>query len=442
MKDKVPFLTMTPSRRLLTAILLASVGTLVLLTGATWYSTPRLRPAQADLHSSMNRRLPSDRQFHLPPSTFHLPPSSLALFLDIVPSLDGTELFISAGGVGELSGRVFANVGIGPGSHERSYTMVYSDTVQSYIGTAVGFTPGMNASAPLNITTTTGLDTGAVEFNRAYVPASTTQIIRSTDGNLELRLVSADTITYDTYVAVVPSFAPPGPAPLGHRLIGSTYSVRAAGALLETDRPMNLRLYYNETLLGGPDPHTLAIFAWDAAHRRWDRLGGRLFSDWRYLSVATCRFTTYALMTTSVWHDDFDDFSGLDAAEFNNVTLGGTLEDGALVLATTPGSGTAISRPIMPTMPIDSWGRLTFAGRVDPPTTTLRVDVLGADGAQLLAGVASGASLDRIDPAEHPSLRLRVTLSSTAAGETPALTAWDLRWRVGKRLYLPLIGRR
>ena len=442
MKNVAPFLTMTPSKRRLAAILLANLGLLLLLSGATWYSTPRLRPAQADLHPSMNRRLPSDRQFHLPPSTFHLPPSGLAPFLDIVPGLDGTELFISAGGVGELGGRVFANVGIGPGSHERSYTMVYSDTVQSYIAAAVGFTPGMNASAPLNITTTTGLDTGIAEFNRAYVPASTTQTIRSMDGNLELKLVSADTITYDTYVAVVPSFAPPGPAPLGHRLIGSAYSVRAAGALLATDRPMNLRLYYNATLLGGPDSHTLAIFAWDAAHERWDRLGGRLFFDRRYLSVATRRFTTYALMAAPTWRDDFDDFGGLDAAEIDNVTLGGTLEDGALILAATPGSGTAISRPVTPTMPIDSWGRLIFAGRVDPPTTTLRVDVLGADGAELLTDVASGASLAVIDPVEHAGLRLRVTLSSTAEGETPALNEWELTWRVGKRVYLPLIGGR
>jgi hypothetical protein len=46
--------------------------------------------------------------------------------------------------------------------------------------------------------------------------------------------------------------------------VGSAYSVRASGAVLVADRPMSLRLYYNEITLAGADPHTLAIFAWDA----------------------------------------------------------------------------------------------------------------------------------------------------------------------------------
>ena len=167
--------------------------------------------------------------------------AALAPFLDIVPSQDGAALYISAGGgVGELGGTVFANVGVGPGHDKGSYTMVYSDTRQSYVATAIGFTPNTGASGPINITTTLGLDSGAVDFNRAYVPiTSTMQMVASADGNLELSLVSTDTLPAETYVAVVPSYAPPGPAPTGHRFVGSVYSVRAAGALVVTDEPMS-----------------------------------------------------------------------------------------------------------------------------------------------------------------------------------------------------------
>jgi hypothetical protein len=366
--------------------------------------------------------------------------ASFAPSLHIVPSQDGTELFISAGGVGELGGTVFANVGIGPGADKDSWTMTYSDTVQAYVAMATGFTPGVSTSGPINITTTLGLDTGTVDFNRAYVPASTTQALRSVDGNLELTLVTTDTVTFDTYVAIVPSFAPPGPAPLGHRFIGSTYSARAASALLVTDRPMSLRLAYNATTLAGADPHTLAIFAWDAANKRWDQLGGRLFYDQQYLAVTTRRFTTYALMATPAWRDDFDDFNGLDFTGISNVTLGGTLEDRMLVLAGTPGSGSAVSRPITPTTTIDSWGNLTFTRTVDPPTTTLTVDVLSVDGTGLLTNVTSGASLAGIDPAQHPSLKLRANLSSTMAGETPALSEWQVTWQVEQhKVYLPVV---
>lgn len=366
---------------------------------------------------------------------------TFAPFLDIVPSQDGTELYISAGGVGELGGTVFANIGIGPGHDQGSYTMTFSDTVQTYIATAPGFTPGIDAHGPLSITTTLGLDTGAVDFNRAYVPASTTQTIDSIDGNLQLTVVSTDTFPSEAYVAVVPSYALPGPPPLGHRLVGNAYSVRASGARLISDKPMSLHLSYNETTLAGADPHTLAIFAWDAFNKCWDALGGTLFSTQQYLSVATSRFTTYALMATLTWRDEFDEFSGLDFSQLSNVTFGGTVENRTLVLASTPGSGSATSQPITPTTAFNSWGTLTFSRTVDPPTTTLTVDVVSLDGGEVLTDVASGTSLaDLVDPVQYPSLRLRVNMESTVPGETPALERWQLSWQVATyTIYLPVV---
>jgi hypothetical protein len=366
---------------------------------------------------------------------------SYAPFLHIVPDADGYGISVSAGGVGELGGTAFVNIGIGPGHNKGSYTMTYSDTVQSYISTVRGFTDKMDDYGPINITTTLGLDSGAVDFYRAYVPASTTRDINSRDGNLQLTSVSTDTFPSEAYVVVVPSYAPPGPLPLGHRLVGSVYSVRASGAVLVADRPMSLRLCYSETTLAGADPHTLAIFAWDAYHERWDTLGGTLFSTQQYVSVATRRFTTYALMATPTWRDEFDDLSGLDFARFNNVTWGGTPGNRTLVLVSTATGGSAVSNPITPTTGFAAWGSLAFSRTIDPPTTTLTVDVLGLDGSTVLADVASGTNLaDLVDPAQHPSLRLRVNMSSTVRGETPALDRWQLAWQIKEsKVYLPMV---
>src|SRR5262249_2832935 len=113
--------------------------------------------------------------------------SALTPFLNIVPDSNGSDLLVSASGVGELGGTTFVNIGIGPGHGKGSYTMTYSDTAQIYFATVTGFTPNADASAPLNITTTLGLDTGPVFFNRAYVPASQTQTVTSVDNNLQLQ---------------------------------------------------------------------------------------------------------------------------------------------------------------------------------------------------------------------------------------------------------------
>jgi hypothetical protein len=362
------------------------------------------------------------------------PSATLAPFLNIVPSGDGTELFIQAGEVGELSGTVVSTIDLGPTHNKGSYTMTYSDTTQAYFATALGFTPNTSQAGSINITTTFGLDTGAVDFYRAFVPASTTQTISSQDGNMELTLVTTNTISFDTYVAVVPSFAPPAAAPVGHRFVGSIYSVRAADALVTTDKPMSLRIHYSELALDGADPHTLAIFSWDALGKRWVNLGGRLNVGQRYLSIATSRFGSYALMTTPAWRDDFNDTSGL--ALMSGVTRGA----GTVVLLDSPGNGTATSKIITPTTAFASWSTLTFTVAVNPPTTLLTVDVLSANGDPLLTNVASGASLASIDPANHPALTLRAHLASTVAGQTPTLDAWQLRWVVERRqIYLPLV---
>jgi hypothetical protein len=375
----------------------------------------------------------------------------LTPFLDIVPDSNGHDVFISAGGVGQLGGTVFANLAVGPSGNKGSYTMTYSNTGQAYFTTAIGFAPAGTEEAELSITTTLGLNTGITNLRRAYVPARSTKEIRSVDGNLQVSVVTTDTLTSETYIAVVPSFAPPGPAPAGHLFIGSVYSARASGALAKAGKPMVLHLTYDPASLADADPRTLAIFAWvaDPNNKHWERLGGQLFADQGYVSVATKRFTTYALMATTTWHDDFEDFElgGLDQARSSNITPDLLGENLAVALQDTPGQGVAVSLPITPTTVISGWGTLIFTATAPAPSTTLAVDVLSADGTTvLLSNIASGASLASIDAVQHPAIRLRARLDSTAVGQSPKLDAWQVTWQhQGQEqqfsVYLPAIVR-
>jgi hypothetical protein len=130
----------------LVAILLAGF---ILLIGAAGYSTAEPESVPADTYPpSGHRPLPSHDPF--------AQSTTFAPFLNMVPSEDGTELFISAGGVGELGGTVFANIDLGPGHDKGGWTMTYSDTVRSYVTSATGFTPNTSMSGAINITTTIG----------------------------------------------------------------------------------------------------------------------------------------------------------------------------------------------------------------------------------------------------------------------------------------------
>ncbi len=395
-------------------------------------STPRYSTAKSI-------RRPADP----PPSRVAQSTATLTPFLDLVPSQDGRALYIHARNMGALEGPLFANVGIGPGHDKHSYTMTYSETTQIYVTTAAGFTPEIGQSGSLNFTTTHGLASDDVIFDRFYVPPSTAKTLNTTDTQLTLEIITTDTLPAEAYIAVAPSTTPPGSPALGYRLASNVYSVRASGALVTTDAPINLRLHYTAALLDGADPFTLDLFGWDPAQARWYALEGRLFTRDSYLSAPTSRFTTYALLAKPTWHDDFDDFEGLDADASHNVTLGlreGRIETVVLVGDAT--EGVAVSRVITPSTAFARWDTLAFTGTVDPPTTTLTVDVLTPEGTPVLTDVVSGADLGGFDAADYPALRLRATLTSTVSGESPVLDAWRLTWAAKEHIiFLPLILR-
>jgi hypothetical protein len=313
--------------------------------------------------------------------------------------------------------------------------MIYSDTLQAYAANVEGFTSLTTETGMLNITTTLNLATTDVEYIRPYV---TPMDIRSFSIG-ELSLLWFEALPTEAYLALVPSYAPPGPAPAGHRLIGSTYSIRASGVISATDKPMVLSLGYNAQTLTGADPHTLALFVWNASTGHWDSLGGTPDFDRLVLSASTRPLSSYVLMTTPTWRDDFTDLSGVEQTDA--ISRAGLLEN-RLVLTSTPGTGSAISVPIIPPDPIVRWGSLTFSRTVDPPTTTLRVDILSLDDTEILTDVASGVDLATIDPIQYPGLKLRVRMASTASGQTPILAQWQLNWVVEEPqvyLYLPLL---
>ena len=213
-----------------------------------------------------------------PIAAYGTPDLALAAFvpaLDVVPASNGTDLYLSVAGAANANGTLFANVAIGPGGDKGSYTMTYSPTTQLHVVTVAGFNANVGTTGTIDITTTNGLATPLVSYNRARIQPMDTNTIFSTDGRLELTPVSPDTFSVVTYVAIVPDFAPRAPAPPGHRLVGQTYRVRASGNSPTSARPMFLDISFSEADLAGADPHTLGLFGWDDTNGQWQDLGGQ-----------------------------------------------------------------------------------------------------------------------------------------------------------------------
>jgi hypothetical protein len=232
--------------------------------------------------------------------------SGMIPFLHLIPTEDGREILVSVGFGQEPSGVLYANVAVGDASHKEGWsshkegwTMTYSDTVQSYVTTVPGFAPALSQEGRISITSTTGLATAGIEFARAYLTNDGPQAVRSPDGNLEVQFPGAEIFPAATYLAVAPSYRPPAPPPAGLELVGGVYSIRAAGALNRSEKPFVVRLYYVDGLLDGRDPAALGVYVWDGAASSWAPLGGRHFAGHGYLSAATDRLGTYALMAAT-----------------------------------------------------------------------------------------------------------------------------------------------
>lgn len=388
----------------------------------------------ADIDSTKPGLSPDD-----PPVSSTTIPWSIHFF--VVPSADGTSLFVSTGQTAELYTTVTAEVEVGQA--RLSHGMTYNDgeAVYEYLFSGV-FTPGpstVEGTIRLSTDLDNGetLDTGPILFRRFFVPTTGAAPIVSEDNNLEMTL-SDNSLPADAYALVMSTNAAPRPLPLGHQLVGQPYSVRASGAVVTSTKPMLLKLFYTDTTLGNVDPHTLSVLQWDPVSREWDDLGGSLDDLIENLvSTTTDWFTVYALMSTPRWRDIFNDFTGL--SEWDHVAV--LLPDGVLVLDGLVYTGTATSRAITPTVSIGEWGHVYFT-RTVPAGTSLTVDVLSADGTPLLSDVTNGASLAFIDPTAYPSLKLRATFSADDLANTASLDEWTVTWQpMSCKTYLPIISK-
>jgi hypothetical protein len=366
-------------------------------------------------------------------------------FIDAVPGSDGREVFVTVSGVQPAGSPIFLNIdpGTGPGNHQDSNAMTISGT--TYVATAIGFTPEMDIGSDgddtMSITTTVGSEvksTGLINFQRAFVQTSQTEMISVDEGDFLLEVINLNSFSHDIYALVMSTHTPPGPLPIGYRLASSTYNVRPSHSLTQSEKLMTLNLRFEEPLPGGADPHTLAIAGWDAGNKVWELLGGELLDDDNLLTLAIKRFRIYALATTPTWRDSFQELSLTGVSALSNTQWG---PGQSIILSTGATSGSVTSIPITPTGAAE-WGTLHFSATI-PSGTSVTVNVLDTDDQVVLADVSGGTDLGEagVSLDTYPSLKLRATLTRTqTADPSPRLHEWQVGWvpEVHK-LYLPLV---
>lgn len=361
--------------------------------------------------------------------------------LHAIPSADGTSMFLAAERLGSLTAQTHATLTIGGTSHEPSHTDCDPDSGVCEFGfeaVLVPYAPTISMTADISATHPTSgvVPLANSTFERKYVPGDEPAWIYTLDSHGEL-FVPTGALMPESYLVMMNAVGSPGGLPGGHQLINLPYSIRASGAITQSLTPMLLRLTYDPASAGNVDPHTLSIFYWNAGSEQWQDTRSTPLGQQAGHAVSIRRFGTYALLASTEWRDTFQDYSGVAQRQNLEVIYGGRL---ALLRTATHGWLTSV--PITPPDSGFSWGNITFAGET-PAGTALQVDVLAPDGTELLHNVASGASLAALSPATYPSLRLRGTLDSPAAGLSPYLDQWSISWTVQEqRIFLPMIVRR
>lgn len=351
----------------------------------------------------------------------HAQPAAETTFVNIVPASDGATLFVEAGAGQELQNdTLYTNIRIGPGGNKRSYTMSFSETNRLYYATVVGLSPRLDEEGSVEITSTLGLNSGLLNYKRVFVPQNSVVTARTDDSRFELRVVDEQALPSDTYLAITPSAAPPGPPPPGHRILGSVYSARAPEPQIPVAAPFFIvNMNYNGLDLGGADLRSLGVFAWDASGRSWEALESVLLPSLGYVSAADQRFTTFSLMVRPAWLDEFDDGDGLAAASLTNISV----TNGALSRADSQLAASARTLPVALPPGAARWGSLTYAAAGE-----VAVDVLAGDGTVLVADAPSGVSLTAIDPSQYPTLTLRASFPAGPAAAS--LERWQLGWQM------------
>jgi hypothetical protein len=262
--------------------------------------------------------------------------------------------------------------------------------------------------------------------------------VPSDDGNAVLGL-SSNSLSGDRYVIVMDANGLPDPLLPGVKDVGlRPYSFRASGLTAASNNDMYLDLYYLNSFLGGADPLTLRIFEWDAPNHKWADTGNQSLqvpvNGFPHLNKLTKKFTTYVLGSTPRWCDSFTSGIGLETQ--NGITRDTGAE--TLKLNASATTGTATSKPYIPTLPMLAWQSVSYTSNT-PAGTQLTVSVLSQNNQVLKANVTSGQSLADINPLTYPRLKLRVEMSSTSPGTSPELLEWCLLADVTNEVFLPLV---
>lgn len=230
-----------------------------------------------------------------------VPAATFQPFVDIIPDESGNELVINARSAA-VGGTVYTNLlyQVGPTSHKGGYTMNFDTADQLYVTIVGGIASTSYLTGTLNLTSTLGLATPLVEFQRDYVlassPAGVEEIITA-DGLFRLRFLNPGALAASTYVVTAAGTTPPGPAPAGQHLIGNIYTARAPATITQANEPVLLSLCYDPLQLGSRNPAALQIAQWSPGAQQWSLLGGTLSAREPCLSLAVQLFTSYVLMT-------------------------------------------------------------------------------------------------------------------------------------------------
>ena len=369
-------------------------------------------------------------------------PANPALFG--APSADGGAIFLGAANLDGFATPLFAN--FGPTSHDRSHTseMAYDPDQKIYVTTFEGIEPGSAATPWVSITTT--VSGGVVELGRSELvlgqfSAANPSPLFSRDQMVTLEDIGG--VLDGKYVVVMNTVTPPGAPPQGFQVLSSAYSVQPSGAITSGQEAVLLSVDYPAAALRARDVHTVTLVRWNSNSRNWEEVpsapgvtnaahGNGLNSQ----AAAITEFGAFAVMAGTTWSDTFANFDGL--AKYDAIRRTG---GGALALATDATVGTVTSVAIAPDPPPARWQKIQYAAAV-AEDENLTVDILSGDGAEvLMANAAAGADLGAIDAARYPSLRLRATLRSAQAGQTPLLDSWSLQWEPSARedLFLPAL---
>lgn len=234
-------------------------------------------------------------------------PGNWTPFLHAIPSSDGTSIDVRLVAQGAVGPDVFATM-YQPGwqvPRTAVMTPLAAGSADDYAHTFTGLSPLVGMQGTLRITTTLSLagqgevaaaqllDTGPTSFERAYVRAGEITDVVSSDGSLVLHL-SPNSFPADAYVIVMPTCGLPAPLPTDWTAVGRPHVLRASGAVLQTERPALLQLFFDPGMLGEADPNALRILAWDPVTSMWEAGGTVNLRDYS-VSQAVTRLTVYTL---------------------------------------------------------------------------------------------------------------------------------------------------